>query len=1204
MKSSLAPAAPAESVDHAVPAVPEKSESLLQRHGPPIQLPKRRANILGGLKIGRTFSSEARHPYDEYHWERRDVRVLNASGKPLFERLGVEVPAHWDENAVRITVEKYLFGSNPHAPEYEDSIKLAFDRIANTYTVWGWEEGYFAEPGDARIFNEELKAMLVRQIWAPNSPVWFNLGHWEQWRWGRPDLRTLFRGRGNQAYYAAAREGTLQPLQAENAYARPQASACFLTQVCDSMESDAKAGAGVDGILEHLRTEGRIFSSGSGVGINISTLRSKVEPIAGKGRSSGPISFNTGWDRMAAAIKSGGKTRRAARMVLMYADHPDIFDFVRVKRRQEDIAKIILRDHNVHLELRALARTKLVEGTAAEKAAARVILALPVSNEVAYSPHMDELLYGETLSDQNANHSVSCKGGFWQAYHSNGEYATRWVTQPQRVERRYPPDELLDLMADAVWENGEPGIHNSDWINLWNPVKADGEITTSNPCSEYLHLNDTSCNLSSLNLYRFLDKSTRTFKAKEFRSAVRMAMVAADLNIERGGFPTPEIAVGTYRYRTTGIGYANLGGLLMALGLPYDSDEGRYIAAEVTNLLTASAWDASAELGRELGAYEAFTRTSADLHQVHVLHRTSHEVLGKIGTDSPTAIHEFVRSLYDTNRAELPAAQGLTGFEALEALTQNFTSGQPIKPIIRQVVEDARHLATELWTTVTTENQRFRNSFVTVLAPTGTISAPLGCYDEGTTSAEPDYTLVKWKQLSGGGSMKMFNTLALEGLRSLGYADELVREAAFEVAGLDGLRAATAGTKAVIHHLEWRPPSSDQGPVRKAFGRLATSPGEIERLIRTLDARKFEQNLGPDEALVVNGASHVEKIPWLDFRHLPMFDCSATNGDGKRSIRPDGHILMLGALQPFISGATSKTVNLPETATRSEIKKAFVLAHLCGVKCIAVFRAGSKANAVYYVDTAETRKLKAPHIWKHTVAEAEEAIREIVADASKPRQKKLPGRRLSQTVKFSIASQLKGFITISIYPDGTCGEIFGRLGQVGSFASSMFEAKCKEMSQSLQFGVPLQTIIDANRGMAFEPAGFCQVGDDTPNGRCDAIKSCASVIDLVAKILEWLFPSENDYRLRDLVQTPVKSQWNESAGAPEIEITHASRNGGHKSEPRAAARAAAVESTSTHGVRDLGAATICPKCHNATMVQDGKCKTCRSCGNKDGGCGE
>ncbi len=1173
-------------------------ESLLQRHGPPIVLPKRKENILGGLKIGRTFSSEHKHPYDEVGWERRDVRVLTATGKALYERLGVEVPAHWDENAVRITVEKYLFGSKSSSPEYEDSIKQAFDRIANTYTVWGWEEGYFAELADARVYNEELKAMLVRQIWAPNSPVWFNLGHWEQWRWGRPDLRAVFRGRGNKAYYAAHREGALAAQRAEHGYARPQASACFLTQVSDSMESDAESGNKTDGILDHLRTEGRIFSSGSGVGINISSLRSRVEPIAGKGRSSGPISFNAGWDRMAGAIKSGGKTRRAARMVLMFADHPDIFDFVRIKKRQEDIAKIILRDHNVQIDLRALAKTKLVEGTAPEKAAARIILALPLANDVAYSPHMDEMLYGETLSDQNANHSVSCKGGFWQAYNNHGEYATRWVTQPERIERRYRPEELLDLMADAVWENGEPGIHNSDWINLWNPVKTDGEITTSNPCSEYLHLNDTSCNLSSLNLFRFLDKKTRTFKAKEFRAAVRNAMIAADLNVERGGFPTPEIAVGTYRYRTTGIGYANLGGLLMALGLPYDSDEGRYIAAEITSLLTAAAWDASAELGRELGAYEAYSRTKTDLQRVLTLHRLHHEVLGKIGTDTPTAVHEFARQTFEANRNHLPEAQGLSALDALNALTQNFVSGEPIKPFIRSVVDDTRALAAELWFKVTNDKERFRNSFVTVLAPTGTISAPLGCYDEGTTSAEPDYTLVKWKQLSGGGSMKMFNTLALEGLRSLGYAEELVREAAFEVAGLDGLRVASGNEKTMVHHLQWRPASTEQGPVRQAFSRIAPSPNEIDRLVRSLDARKFDQSLSAHEALVVNGNAHVENIPWLDPRHLPTFDCSATNGTGTRSIRPEGHILMLGALQPFISGATSKTVNLPESATRDDIKKAFVLAHVCGVKCIAVFRAGSKANAVFYVDTPETRKLKAPYIWKQMVAQADEAIRDIVADASKPRQRKLPGRRLSQTVKFAIAGQLKGFITVSIYPDGTCGEIFGRLGQVGSFASSMFEAKCKEMSQSLQFGVPLQTIIDANRGMAFEPAGFCQVGDDTAEGRCDSIKSCASVIDLVAKILEWLFPAENDYRLRDLLQTPVAARWNGQNNATEAD-TH-SRNGQSVHIPVVNLS----DATNQPRVRDLGAATICPKCHNASMVQDGKCKTCRSCGNKDGGCGE
>ena len=387
--------------------------------------------------------------------------------------------------------------------------------------------------------------MLVQQIWAPNSPVWFNIGHWEQWRWGRPDLRENYTGHGNKAYHTKGTKNNLKTFMVQSTYEYPQCSACFLTEVGDSMED----------ILDHLTTEGRIFASGSGVGINLSTLRSSKEPISGKGRSSGPISFDRGWDRMAGAIKSGGKTRRAARMVLMFSDHPDIFEFINTKNRQEDIAKVILREHNVHVELKQIAETKLVAGTPAEKAAARVILSLPLATRNSFDPHMDALLYGETLSHQNANHSVSLKGDFWQALANNGNTYTRWVTNPAHIEQTFRAQELLEAMAQSIWDNGEPGVHNNDVINLWNPVKSIGTITTSNPCSEYVFLNNTSCNLSSFNAYRFLIKGEDgkpVFDADALTHAARLAMVCADLNVERGGFPIEEIAEGTYKYRTTG----------------------------------------------------------------------------------------------------------------------------------------------------------------------------------------------------------------------------------------------------------------------------------------------------------------------------------------------------------------------------------------------------------------------------------------------------------------------------------------------------------------------------------------------------------------------------------------------------------------------------------------------------------------------------
>lgn len=1177
----------------------DNSQTILKlRTGQEIILPQRK-DLLGGLKFTRRFSHNEVHPYDEVDWTRRDVRIMDwKTGKTIYERLGLEAPAHWDDNAVKITADKYLFGSEPGSLEYEDSFRNIYDRISNTYTVWGWEEGYFATLEDAEIFNEEIKAMLVQQIWAPNSPVWFNIGHWEQWRWGRPDLRESYTGHGNKAYHTKGTKNNLKTFTVQSTYEYPQCSACFLTEVGDSMED----------ILDHLTTEGRIFASGSGVGINLSTLRSSKEPISGKGRSSGPISFDRGWDRMAGAIKSGGKTRRAARMVLMFSDHPDIFEFINTKNRQEDIAKVILREHNVHVELKQIAETKLVAGTPAEKAAARVILSLPLATRNSFDPHMDALLYGETLSHQNANHSVSLKGDFWQALANNGNTYTRWVTNPAHIEQTFRAQELLEAMAQSIWDNGEPGVHNNDVINLWNPVKSIGTITTSNPCSEYVFLNNTSCNLSSFNAYRFLIKGEDgkpVFDADALTHAARLAMVCADLNVERGGFPIEEIAEGTYKYRTTGIGFANVGGSLMALGVPYDSDEGRWIASQLCSALTAACWTASAEMGAELGSYVEYPASKKDLLAVLRLHNAAQKLASALPSqkDSKT-LDDLIESIISNAGGILPEAQGLTASYALHAYLKSFKAPTMMN---RERIAPAAKLAeaaSDMWAKVIKATAH-RNAFVSVMAPTGTISAPLGCYDEGTTSIEPDYTLVKWKQLAGGGSLKMFNRLALEGLRSLGYPEDFVNEAALEVAGLDGLISAFQGNMdSVVNQLIVDPCNDQAGPVRLAWRRLLSgteSRSEIQEKVAYISNPANMAVLTADELAVVNGAAHIESIPWLNKKDLPVFDCAATNGNGIRAISPAGHVLMLGALQPFISGACSKTVNMPVSAGVQDIYDSLIMSHELGVKCIAIFRAGSKANAVYVVDTPETRMFKANHVWEQLVNAGSDAIDEIIAEASKPRQRKLPGRRLGQTVKFSVGGQLTGYLTVGVYADGTCGEVFGRLGQVGSFASGMFEAYCKLLSTALQFGVPLKEVVKGFRNYSFEPSGFCRVGDDTEADTCTEIRSCASVVDLIAKILAWLFPESNGYRLRDVFSIPSVSL---PGQAPDTTVSvlppRIITAPAHPATPALPEIPAGKVPEGTM----LNGASLCPQCHSLAYVQDGKCKSCRSCGYKDGGCGE
>lgn len=1154
------------------------SETLLDvGFGQTIQLDPRE-DLLGGLTIERVFTGDGKNPYENITWERRDVAIMDwKTGKPSYERKGVEVPSFWAENALRITASKYLFGRDADTPEYEDSLRHAFDRIANTYTVWGWRHGYFANESDALAYNHELKYLLAFQMWAPNSPVWFNIGHWEQWRWGRPDLRATMENRGNKAYKATIPEGDLDDRNLEvkevsNTYRHPQASACFLMGIEDSMEK----------ILSHQIAEGGVFSSGSGIGVNLSSIRSSKEPIMGKGVASGPISFDKGFDRMAGAIKSGGKTRRAARMVLLFADHPDIFNFIAAKNEQENIGKIVLREHNVSIALRKKAEVYATKGSPAERMAARIVLDMPLATDRVYDSGMDDLLYGETLAHQNANHSVSLKGDFWKAYQTKGEYATRWVSDPTKVEDTFRAEEILDAIAECVWHNAEPGTHNNDFINIWNPVKTDGDISTSNPCSEYLHLNFTSCNLSSFNVFRFYDRGAKKMRVEKLQKAIRLAMIAGDLNIEEGGFPISEIAEGTYRYRTTGIGYANVGGLLMAMGVPYDSDEGRLIASQLVSLLTSTCWKASSEMGQELGAYPRFEATEVDLREVLELHNAVQDLSGAFSEGKD--IEKEAEAIFKKRSSRLPMAQGLTALDVLKGYAKSFEKHAVDAPEIAKQLQDVNSAT---WKEVIAA-KRFRNSFTTVMAPTGTISAPMGVYDEGTTSAEPDYTLVKYKNLSGGGMLKMFNTLALEGLRTQGYNTNQVCEAALEVAGLDGLfTACNQNMGDVVRHLRLFIDDNQIGPIRRQLNTLVGfnigDAAKLEAYLVELRDKGMTGTANSEETVVLSGSSHMEDIPWLQAEHLAAFDCSATSGTGTRSILAKGHMRMLGAIQPFLSGATSKTVNLPYTATREDIKQCLVDCHDMGVKCVALYRADSKGISVYNVDTPEGKKWNPECVWDGLVEGVREEVGEIVKEASKPQRVRLPGRRISQTLKFEVGGGvMEGFLTVGVYPDGSCGEVFGRVGQAGSFANGMFESFCKAFSISLQYGVPLSSLVESFRYTAFDPSGFTKVGDQ--EGVAEQIKSCKSVVDAMMQILQWLFPESNGERLLDYA---VNIQGVTKVENSELTVTPL--------ESKVSTLSQKIESKS---------AESCPKCGSMAYVHDGKCRSCRDCGFKDGGCGE
>ena len=1117
-----------------------------------------------GFEIRRAFTKEGTFAYDTAKWHRQSIRMF-AGSETTFARDNIEVPSHWGDNALKITASKYMFGKEPKTPEYEDSVKQIFDRIANTYTVWGWQLGYFANEDSALAFNQEMKYMLLHQIWAPNSPVWFNIGHWEQWRWGRPDLRNLLDNRGTDAYQGVEnKKGEVEAKLAQNGYANPQASACFILGVKDSMEA----------ILKHQYTEGCIFASGSGIGINISSLRGSGEPITGKGVASGPLSFDRGWDKMAGAIKSGGKTRRAARMVVMYSDHPDVFEFINTKFKQEEVAKVILQEHNVQLGLRELAKQKMKDGTPEEQIAARMVLAMPFVVDKGFSPGMDDLIYGQTLSNQNANHTVSMKSGFWVAFKKGDKYATRWVKDSSHIVKEYAPMELLEIMADSIWNNAEPGLHNNDIINFWSTFAAEVQIETSNPCSEYLGPTFSSCNLSSFNVLRF--HKNGVFDLDAFGHACEIAMMAADMNVTNGGFPIQEIAKTTVEYRTTGIGLANIGGLLMSLGMGYDSPEGRVIAASLASLLTSNCYAFSAKMGEALGSFAKYDKIKNSMKRVLNMHtRVNEELRATVGEKPNT------KSVGDLPEIEsFSAEDALRGFR-LSVGENKVEIGDEWKTLVNR--------AAEIWHGVRAK-KTFRNSFVTCIAPTGTISAPLGIYEEGTTSAEPEYSLVKHKQLSGGGSMTLINGLVPQGLARLGYTFDQIATIVAEVSGLAGLENFLQARKikervSVLKNL------SEGGSVcMEIVSRIASFKDDSEygAFISSLNSAAEKGKLAPADFSIYFGCGHMEGISWVSEKTLKVFDCANKPYGAERCIGTEGHLRMLGALQPFISGASSKTINMPSSATRRNIVDSMIDSHELGIKCIAIYRDGSKANAVYStrLDSAEVREA-----WAEILAEASQ-IR--MREHANPIRQRLHYRRWGQTVKFSIGDNLQGYMTVGIMEDGRCGEIFGRLGQGGSFIHGMFDAFCKAFSIALQYGVPFDEFISSFRYMSFDPSGWVKIGEYDDEFKPE-IRNCKSIVDLLMQLLDWMFPSENGRRLRSLEQSYINSMF--TSGAQTMSIDSINAASPMQTE------LSFVSQKPVKKDRALETAMTCPKCHSYAYVFDGKCRSCRDCGYKDGGCG-
>ena len=806
-----------------------------------INRPTAKSKAGKGLQIERVFSTPGVHPYDQVIWERRDVVQSNwKTGEIVFEQKGVEFPDFWSVNASTIVTTKYFRGAVGH-DNREWSLKQVIDRVVLTYTKAGKEHGYFASPQDAEIFEHELTYMLLHQVFSFNSPVWFNVG-------------------------------TTAP---------QQVSACFILSVDDTMDS----------ILNWYREEGMIFKGGSGAGLNLSRIRSSKELLRSGGTASGPVSFMRGADASAGTIKSGGATRRAAKMVVLDVDHPDIEEFIETKVREEDKIRV-LRDAGFDMDLGG----------------------------------KDVI----SVQYQNANNSVRVNDDFMRAYEAGSKFGLRARSTGEIIEE-VDAENLFRKMAEAAWACADPGIQYDTTINDWHTNPETGRINASNPCSEYMSLDNSSCNLASLNLMKFL-KSDGSFDAKIFVKSVELIITAMDISICFADFPTEAIGVTTRAYRQLGIGYANLGALLMASGLAYDSDSGRALAGAITSLMTGTSYRRSAELAGIVGPYEGYARNAAPHTRVMKKHQAA--------SLSAKAVSTLDRDVWTEANKQWDSCLAIG------------------------------------------EKNGWRNAQASVLAPTGTIGLMMDC---DTTGIEPDFSLVKFKKLVGGGSMQIVNQTVPLALRKLGYTEET-----------------------------------------------------IEAIV---------------EYITANG--HVVDAPGLKPEHYDVFDCAL----GARSIAPMGHVRMMAACQPFLSGAISKTVNLPEDATIEEVEEVYYEGWKLGLKAIAIYRDNCKVGQP--LSDAKASKKSEP----------------AVAAAPTPAtRKRLPKSRPSRTTSFAVGGA-EGYMTAGTYEDGQLGEIFLKLGKQGSTLAGVMDAFSIAVSVGLQYGVPLETYVQKFTNSRFEPAGMADDPD-------------------------------------------------------------------------------------------------------------------------------
>ncbi|MGS2642052.1 vitamin B12-dependent ribonucleotide reductase [Streptosporangium sp. LJ11] len=926
-----------------------------------------------GLKMKRIFTTPGVHPYDELTWERRDVVMTNwRDGSINFEQRGVEFPQSWSVNAANIVTTKYFRGA-VGTPQREWSLKQLVDRVVGVYTRTAVEHGYFATDEDAEIFDHELKHALVNQVFSFNSPVWFNVG-------------------------------TASP---------QQVSACFILAVDDQMES----------ILDWYKEEGVIFKGGSGSGVNLSRIRSSKELLSSGGTASGPVSFMRGADASAGTIKSGGATRRAAKMVVLDVDHPDIEEFVETKAREEDKIRA-LRDAGFDMDLGG--------------------------KDIV------------SVQYQNANNSVRVSDEFMRAVENGEEFGLRARLTGEVIEK-IDARELFRKMGKAAWECADPGLQYDDTINDWHTSPETGRITASNPCSEYLHLDNSSCNLASINLLKFL-KDDDTFDIANFVKITELVITAMDVSITFADFPTEKIDETTRAYRQLGIGYANLGALLMATGHAYDSDGGRAVAGAITSLMTGVSYRRSAELAAVVGPYDGYAR-NADAHK------------------------RVMRKHNDANDA-------LRTFDEIDGAIHREASKQ--------------------WNECLRLGDRngYRNAQASLLAPTGTIGLMMDC---DTTGIEPDLALVKFKKLVGGGSMQIVNQTIPRALRRLGYQEE-----------------------------------------------------QVEAIV---------------EFIAEHG--HVVDAPGLRREHYEVFDCAM----GERAIAPMGHVRMMAAAQPFLSGAISKTVNLPESATIEDIEQVYMEGWKLGLKALAVYRDNCKVGQPLSASGKKTEEKETP---------AEPAIQ--VVEISRPTRRRMPNQRPSTTTRFTVGGA-KGYMTASSYPDDGLGEVFLKMSKQGSTLAGVMDAFSVAISIGLQYGVPLETYVGKFVNMRFDPAGMT----DDPD-----VRIAASVMDYIFRRLALDHLPYDDRAALGIFSASERAAQQRGEDPAPIHTdeviaelaTSAPIEPAPAEEPRSRPEAVPVEtprrtgSLESHQGRTADA-PLCMTC-GTKMRPAGSCYVCEGCGSTSG----